>query len=235
MKTNQLLSRCVAGFLLFCVATLAEDSSKEKTADAQIVEGSFLIEQIIWVGEQPPAEMESRELLAILQHLDQPDWPAKLEKFVEANPASPWLPALRNALAALYRRTGRYTPALNHWEAVWAVSKHCRDGNGKLVADAALVNWLGLLSSLGRTETIKGLLEETKGRGFARQQDRQKWDAATDAYYMMLQHPAIAYRCGTLALKAVGQTLQPTNRALETLVEASSPTNGFSLSALVEM
>ncbi len=146
---------CVLAML--CGATVAEEDSTTSQAADQIVQGSFLTEPILWVGERSPSELESRELLDILNHLDQPDWAGKLEQFIEGHPTSPWVPALRNALAAMYRRTGRYTPALKHWEAGWGASKQYRDGNGKLVADVTLVNWLGLLSSLGQTETIPEL------------------------------------------------------------------------------
>jgi hypothetical protein len=42
----------------------------------------------------------------------------------------------------------------------------------------------------------------------------------------MVSYPAIAYRCGPLALRAVGLALQPENSDLWSLVEVSSTANG---------
>jgi YD repeat-containing protein len=61
------------------------------------------------------------------------------------------------------------------------------------------------------------------------------FQGAKDAYYLMRDHPGIAYRCGTFALKSVGEELQPTNHALEGLVGLPSPANGFSMATLMDL
>src|SRR5262249_37314379 len=65
--------------------------------------------------------------------------------------------------------------------------------------------------------------------------DRERFLSAKNNYSLMQVHPEIAYRCGTLALKAVGQALQATNTALEFLVDVASGTNGISLATLIDL
>ncbi len=220
--------------LAYFGAAPAQERARVSAAADRVVEGRFLPEPILWVGENSPPEAESQELLEILTHLDEPDWTTKLERFIEAHLDSPWVPGVRNALAVMYRQTGRYTRALQHWESAWEAAKANSSVNGRVVADATLVNWLGLLSSLGRVQTMKSLFTETEGRVFERSEQYRRYETAQSAYYIMLEHPQIAFRCGAFALKAVGQKLQPGNRQLETLVEASSPATGFTLTSLAE-
>jgi len=94
---------------------------------------------------------------------------------------------------------------------------------------------MDLLSSLGRLEQLEKLMAEGDEWHFVNPQDRDMYREAKNSYYLMKAHPEIAYRCGTYALKAVGGYLEPTNSALQSLVEIPSPTNGFSVAGLVDI
>src|ERR1051326_4272839 len=108
MKTTahfaQKLCALIGTFALFIAsASAGEDGNAPSLADT-ILNGGFLDEPILWIGDQPPIEKESQQLLDVLNHLDQPDWTTKLEKFILAHPESPWVPGVRSALAVMYRQ-----------------------------------------------------------------------------------------------------------------------------------
>jgi hypothetical protein len=93
--------------------------------------------------------------------------PQSLEDFVKAHPDSPWCPSLEVYLGERYLKAGYFSLALDKWEAVWKRTKGLTDQKGRQVADSALVNRLQLLASLGRTQTVKDLFDETKARRFS--------------------------------------------------------------------
>src|SRR2546428_13306904 len=92
--------------LAFFGDAFTQECGRVPAASKRVVEGRFLPEPILWVGENAPPEAESQELLEILTHLDDPDWTTKLERFIEVHLDSPWIPGVRNALAVMYRQKG---------------------------------------------------------------------------------------------------------------------------------
>lgn len=218
-----------------CVGTIHSADTEATNSTQALLQQRGFREGLLWIGTNEPSEVESRRLLEIVKNLDKPSWRGEVEQFLQEYASSPWAASLHHAYASFCRRTGRTTKALEHWEAGWALVKNETPGQGKLVGGAILAEWTELLSSLGRLEKLKELVAAGDQWGFANRQQREKFLRAKDSYYLMQIHPGLAYRCGTLALKAVGQALQPTNKALEVLVDLPSPTNGFSLAALVEM
>ena len=192
-------------------------------------------EGLIWLGPQAPSQAESSELLEVVTNLDQPWWRTGVEEFLASHPHSPWAASLRYDYASFCRDTGRTTKALDQFNAAWALVKADSSPKGRPLGGAILANWMDLLSSLGRLETLKELSPVGDRYQFVNPQDRNKFEGAKNSYYLMLAHPGIAYRCGTFALKAVGGALQPTNRSLENLVSIPSPANGFSIANLLDI
>jgi hypothetical protein len=103
------------------------------------------------------------------------------------------------------------------------------------LADSILGHWAELLSVLGRIDKLKALVEGTKERTIEDGNIRMKFEAAKEALFTMSAYPGIAYRCGTFALKEVGQKLRPGDRNIDNLIDVSSPPTGFSMSRLVEL
>ncbi|HTV42180.1 MAG TPA: RHS repeat-associated core domain-containing protein [Candidatus Sulfotelmatobacter sp.] len=167
--------------------------------------------------------------------MDKPVWRAGVEKFLQEHPNSPWAASLHYDYASYCRRSGRTTKALEQYQAAWSLVKNDHSLSGHRLGGAILANWTDLLSSLGRLEQLKELIAIGDGWHFVSPQDRDKFRGAKYAYTLMRQHPEIAYRCGTFALKAVGGVLKPNDQALESLVEVPSPTNGFSMAALLDL
>ena len=192
-------------------------------------------EGLVWIGTEP-SQQQSDRLLLILQDLKKPVWRDEVEKFLNDYPDSPWAASLHHAYACFCQRTGRTTKALDHWEAGWKLVKDDTSVKGqRRLGGAILANWMDQLSSLGRHDKLKELIAVGDQWQFVNHQDREKFLAAKNSYHLMGTHPEMAFRCGTLALKAVGQTLQPTNQSLENLVNVPSPSNGFSVAALEDM
>ena len=201
----------------------------------EILQMQTFREGLVWIGDKEPSEAENKELLEVLKHLDEAWWPAGVEQFLRDYPHSSWAVSLRHDYASYCRRTGRATKALEQWTTAWALVKNDTSSQGQQLAGTILANWTDLLSSLGRLPELKELVAVGDQWHFVDTQDRDKFQGAKNSYYLMQAHPGIAYRCGTFALKAVGEKLQPSNRALENLPEIASPTNGFSMAALVDM
>jgi hypothetical protein len=107
------------------------------------------------------------------------------------------------------------------------------DLKGRQVADFTLVNWLQLLASLGRTETMKSLFDETQHRKIYAPFGGL-YEQCRNAYAIMLKHPEFSYRCGTYALDAVAQVLTGTNY-FNQIWKQPSPKTGFSMSSLVAL
>jgi RHS repeat-associated protein len=191
-------------------------------------------ERLLWVGPTPPSEAESEQLWNALgngRFKTGDETVPGIEAFVRDNPSSVWVPCLQGILGEHYRQTGYFTLALHEWRASWDATKQMTDPKGRSVADYTLVNWLQLLASLGRTETMKELFDETQGRQIGWQY-QALYRQSHQAYAFMLKHPEYSYRCGTYALDAVAQVLTGTN-FFKQIWEQPSPQTGFSMAALM--
>ena len=155
---------------------------------------------------------------------------AELENFVQSRPISPWTPSLQAVLGEWHRRHGRFTWALDHWEAAWNATQDATAGPAKEVADYALAHWTRLLASLGRVETLGPLLAANQDRVFSDGAAAAIWSITREAYAHMVRQPGLAYKCGVYALNHVARTLYGTN--LIDLEMTSSPVTGFSLADL---
>ena len=245
--TSIVLAICLAGSIRTGQAQTAFDQAQIAQAQTtigqaqttnttqQILQMQTFREGVVWIGDKEPGEAENKQLLDILNNLDKPSWRSGLEKFLQDHPKSPWAASLRYDYASFYRRTGRTTKALEQFEAAWASAKNDSSPAGQKLSGAILANWMDLLSSLGRSEKLKELIAVGDQWHFVNSEDRDKFQGAKNSYYLMQAHPNIAYRCGTFALKAVGEKLESNNPALEELTELPSPTNGFSMASLVDI
>ena len=154
----------------------------------------------------------------------------ELENFIAAHPRSVWTPSLRVALGKCYRDRGRYTPALDHWEAAWEASKQATSQPGKAVADGALAHWTRLLASLGRAEKLTEIFAVNEERVFSVGRFAQMWARTREGFAQMQRVPGDSYKCGVLALNNLAFQLHGTN--VQAIMDARSSTNGFSMEQL---
>src|SRR5260370_6544146 len=223
------------GLLLVCLASAAYADVDGTNYTEAVRDQPGCPEGLLWVGTNAASDNESASLWNIVTNLSHPSWPDQVEGFFETYPSSPWAASLHHAYAAFCRRTGRTTKALEHWETGWALASTNSGHASHKVGGMILASWTDQLSSLGRIEKLGELVPTGRTWPFANHQDLERFEGAENSYYLMQMHPEIAFRCGTLALKAVGQALQPGNAALEDLPDAGSPTNGFSLADLASL
>ena len=96
----------------------------------RIVSAPVFEEPLRWVSEEPPALEESEALWAAIDLMRQHGpWPGfeALEVFVQEYSESVWVPSVRCNLAHAYREVGRYTAALEHFQAAWAATGAATD------------------------------------------------------------------------------------------------------------
>jgi RHS repeat-associated protein len=220
---------------IFLVGLVYSAEAQTTNLTQQILQMQTFREGLVLTGDQEPTPAENKELLEVLQHLNEVWWTAGVEQFFKDHPASPWAASLHFDYASYCRRTGRTTKALEQFEAAWLLASKDGSASGQRLGGTILANWTDLLSSLGRLEELKKLVAAGDQWHFTNPHDRDKFQGAKNSYFLMREHPEMAYRCGTFALKAVGSLIQPGNPALEKLVEVPSPTNGFSMTKLVDL
>jgi len=229
------LRRLVAMFCLmnFAGGLVAADGDGAQRQEIKIDGFSYPIET---VGDRVPAAHETAALEETLAR--GTNTAEGLEQFIRDFPDSPWTPSVRAQLGFGYREQGRMTPALAHWEATWSRVKRNEDAGGRRVADFTLAHYTQLLAALGRTDELGAILWEAKDRAVAASGRRLQYllESSREAWIVMRNHPGIAFRCGTLALREVGRRLKPEDDdKLVSLLEVPSPRVGFSLATLAEL
>ena len=221
-------------FIIVALAVSFIGTAQGQTPTEQVLQMRTFEQGLVWTGKQVPDDAESQDLLNILSHASEEGWTTNVENFFTSHPQSPWSASLHHDYAAYCRGVGRTSKALEQWQTAWDLVKDDDSPSAKKLAGSIVANWMDLLSSLGRLEQLKELIAIGNNLQFASSHDRDLFQGARNAYYLMKAHPAIAYRCGTFALKAVGEKLG-IGQNLEALVGLRSPTNGFSMEQLVEI
>ena len=230
------------GQLVLSVGTLLLSSPTIRAASPTLQDriscSAVLIpRRLEWVGSVAPSDAESDALWTALSSFQNKQWQTGLpavEGFIATYPQSAWTPSLRSQLAACYYKEGRYSLALQHWEAAWQATRQFKDGPGKRTADFALAYRARLLASLGRYDTLVTLIAENSDRVLDRGPLSQKWSLTREAVSWMHAFPGNSYRCGTLALYHAAEQLNLGQQALPAL-SVSSPSTGFSIKALSDL
>jgi hypothetical protein len=233
-----LLTMAWAALLPLRAAVALDPALARMPVIERIVTAPVFEEPLTWVGDDLPGDEESNALWAAIDVMRQfgpgPGFEA-LEAFVEAYPDSAWTPSVRSNLAFYYREWGRSTLALEHWAAAWDATAQATDPGGKRVADFTLAHWTRLLASLGRAEALTVLFAETEGRMLDGGPLQERMYATQESYRRMIVDPAVAYRCGTLAVVRLARELALPNTDLSRVKNAAAPGTGFSLAELVEL
>lgn len=158
-----------------------------------------------------------------------------LATFVQQHPDSPWTPSVRSSLGKHFRDRGRYSDALEQWRAAWLATRDFKDGDGKKVADDALVHLTRLLANLGKQEDLQAIFEEIDQRNLDSGPLQQMMMRTKEAFVQMSKRPEVAFTCGTLALDQVIRRLNNPNYNSRLVRDARAPKNGFSLIELKEL
>ncbi len=237
----------VRGARLADTKASSNDSARSKLGPIQLQLRELHSLSAIYNGVETPQQLESATALrSILARYGQmarpgPDLTPEmfenrlrdLEAYITNYPTGPYTPGVEQSLADYYRNSGHYTKALEHWSNAWLATSEYKDGEGKRIADETLPRWASLLASLGRLEDLEKLIPTQAGRQFDDPRLAQIWNRTKEAVVHMARTPAIAYRCGPLAMNNV--LARSKGRNLSVLLESGSPVTGFSLAELAEL
>jgi RHS repeat-associated protein len=209
-----------------------------QTDDQAISRTSVLYQPLVWVGNAPPAEEQNQalsdEVQKIKAHGVERSIPA-LEGFMASYADSPWIPSLRANLGRYYFEHGLYTKALQNWDMAWKSTKDATNGPAKQVADFTLAYWTHLLASLGRIDTLKSLLQQTRGREFSSKPLQQIFNQSKEGYRMMHADPGVCFKCGTFALANAARAMGTNSAGSDDIMQLPSPPEGFSMAELVQI
>ena len=106
----------IAAVLAVVLAGALRAPAQTNDTTRQILQMHTFREGLVWIGDQEPSEAENKELLEVLNHLNESWWIAGVEQFLKDYPNSPWAASLQYDYASFCRRTGRTTKALEHFE-----------------------------------------------------------------------------------------------------------------------
>jgi hypothetical protein len=182
-----------------------------------------------WAQVRPrslvPAEVERVELVKALEA-------TALYAFVTNHPGSAWTPGLAARLGIHFRHAGEYSKALDLLEGAWGLLGPAESGPARALADEVLGEYVGLLSRVGRLETLSAVLDATEGRVIREEAAAARHALALEARNHMRRNPGKSYRCGTFALGHLAAAWQGGWEPLRALREIPSPAEGFSLGDL---
>ncbi|HKP97355.1 MAG TPA: RHS repeat-associated core domain-containing protein [Fibrobacteria bacterium] len=204
---------------------LPEYPSVEDIFGARIFE-----EPVVPVGGVPdPGQNRAlaEALRAFLGRQEHEDASA-LERFVEANPESPWNASLLGAMGGLYYRTGAFGKSLDAWGRSWELSKAETSEYGRAVADKAVGEYAKMIARLGRYPRLEALLKEVGDRDI-RGPSTENIQGAREALGMMKYRPAHSFRCGPVALMKVFSLVRPGAILPRNIREFNSTRQGTSL------
>jgi RHS repeat-associated protein len=224
--------------LIFAVAipALAQPTTNADLLATRLEHRVIFPDPLNYISTAPPTDADTQPLWDIVDWVatDPPvqDQLAAFEGFISANPASPWTPSLRANLAAFYRKQGKFSSALAHWEAAWVAVRDQNTPGAKVVGDYVLGNWTELLASLGQVERLSQLLAETSGRKLDGGPWQQRYSSSREAWARMVSHPRESYRCGVIALAAVAKAMDPNGAIMPWLKGELANEEGLSLADL---
>ena len=218
------------------ISILFQASRCEGSLASRLTGQAVFPDPLTFVSAAPPSDNETQPLWDIVEWLaSQPTVKAQLdafEGFISTHPDSPWTPSLRANLASFYRKQGRFSLALGHWEGAWFSVRGQETPGAKSVGDYVLGNWTELLASLGQAERLGQVLAATEGRTLDGGPWQQRYNASKEAWRRMLGEPRMSYRCGIIALSAVGEALSSNAPALPGLKGEPATEQGLSFADL---
>ena len=236
MKTS--FSKLFAVITCLWITSTSWNQLRAQDLTVKIASAATFYQSLKFVGTNPPSEQENGLLQACIDHIRKEGFRSAiptLESFVSTRNDSPWAASIHANLGLYYRKHGRYTKALEHWQAAWNLTHTEKDGNGKLVADFTFAHWTKLLASLGRKVELKELFTETQGRVLDQGPLQQVVGGTMEGYRVMLTSPGISFKCGTYALRNVGIALKGAEFDSIEIDRIPSPAEGFSMSKLIEL
>ena len=235
-RPTLVVAMAVALFLAGTLSALA--AAGAPTAAEQLAAKRIFPDPLVWVGSTAPTEDESAALLGAVGFFESAGVQAgydALNGYVTAYPNSSWTPCLTVNLAEHYRSIGRYSLALQYWEAAWNETKSSSDEAGQKIAVRAIAGWTRLLASLGEKDKDTALFNELDARKLPQGIYATTIEETRGGIYVMASLPGRAYRCGSYALAHLGEAIHADPKVTSRLMRIDSPPGGFHVNQLLEL
>ena len=160
---------------------------------------------------------------------------ARMNSFLDSNPANAYSPSLRANLARQYFEAGYFSKALDAWRVAWSELEDETEPETKALADQVLGEYARMLGRVGRMDELGGLLHSVRDRiimGSA-----SKYVAgAREGFWSMENDPGISFLCGPLALANCYERLglDPESEGINAIRGLRSTPEGIALSTLID-
>lgn len=125
-----------------------------------------------------------------------------LVQFINDNPSSRWCAAIEINAALLCFKSGAFSDALMLWRKAWDHARNGKGDNDITIANRAFARLVLLQARLGRTDELRGLLEEAGKRSFFGS-DSQMVESAKQGLFRMNTDVGSAFKCGPYALESI--------------------------------
>ena len=195
----------------------------------EICHARIFSKPIVAIGDTTSSENKdlARALLNVRGRSDQDDV-SDIEHFLQSHTNSAYYISLMVNLAEHYRQTSQFSKALASWQQVWNAGKEKMDLNGRQLVDQAVGEWATFLVTLGRSEELKVLLQQLRGRDLQGAAAVEISDAR-EALWQMEQRPKKTFKCGPYSMLRIQHALNPSISTRAAFFDEESNTNGTSL------
>ncbi|HEY7080873.1 MAG TPA: RHS repeat-associated core domain-containing protein [Nitrososphaeraceae archaeon] len=199
----------------------------------------FFEEPLVPIGEIPAREENVALASALLEYSKRSplkgDY-SSITGFLDDHPKSAWNVGLLVNLGLEYKRSGRYSKAIDAWRQAWKLAKRTSpsDLRGFALANRAVGELAHMYAILGRVKELVTLLKSIKGRVLCGPAT-ERIAAARGGLWNMYNRPEISFRCGPLALHSIMLAFNPNNPQTKMIDAAASTKRGFSLHKVAEL
>jgi RHS repeat-associated protein len=195
-----------------------------------------LPEPLVPSGGKVTAAANQRLLdaLTLFESRQRSDDFSALERFLTANPQSPWRLAVQTNLGILYYHAGYFSKCIPAFLNAWKTGKNATDLKAKALADRAAGEYTKMLARLGRYPELTAFLKEVESRRFVGQAT-ELIAAGKGGAAVMKTHPEKAFRCGPLALSRILASQGSPLQVAPAIVDSQSTMDGISLAAVADI
>ena len=206
----------------------------ESPTDEEIFNARVFSEPIMNVGTNQSGSIENGELaqaLIAFRNRATPEDVSALEAFLAKYPASPKRASVLLGAASVYRKTGQLTKAFAAWQEAWALAKNATEGRSKVIAEQTAAELSLFIVSIGRTEPLRDLLEELRGRDIGGSAG-EKVVRAREALWQMQNLPDQSFKCGPFSLYRIRANLNLPDAAHKLIWDEQSTSQGTTLAQM---
>ncbi|MCA9815504.1 MAG: hypothetical protein KC652_10355 [Cyanobacteria bacterium HKST-UBA01] len=206
-----------------------ELSFPENPSDQDIASARVFEEPLVPIGSTSNDSSNKELARALVNFKDSGSLNIEgISEFLSNHPDSPWRASLELNVGLKKLESGEITDAMNLFQSSWDSSKEEKNPRPKALADRSIAELLLLDARLGKTEELKNLFAQIRGRKFTGSNE-QKVEGARVGLSMMLSHPEKSFKCGPYALASLMQMQPKSESAHELIKSAKSTSRGTNL------